>query len=88
MKLLALQGGGCLGKGQAVALRELEFDAGRPLHQVFDLVGGTSVGALIGAAVAVGLPMKAVNDFFDQAAPKIFARHWFTNFHQLSLIHI
>lgn len=73
MKILALQGGGVLGKGQAVALRELELDGPTPLWQRFDLVGGTSVGALIGAAVAIGLPMKGVNDFFDKSAPKIFA---------------
>ena len=83
MKILALQGGGCRGKAQAVALRELELDGPTPLWQRFDLIGGTSVGAIIGAAVAIGLPMKAVNDFFDQSAPKIFTSHWWTPVTQL-----
>ena len=92
MKILSLQGGGVLGKGQAVALRELELDAPAgaaplPLWRRFGLVGGTSVGALIGAAVAIGLPMKAVNDFFDVSAPKIFGGSpvgpWWNTFTQL-----
>ena len=83
MKILALQGGGCRGKAQAVALRELELNGPTPLWQRFGLVGGTSVGAIIGAAVAIGLPMKSVNDFFDEAAPKIFARSAWNSLRQL-----
>jgi uncharacterized protein len=73
MKSLALQGGGCLGKGQAVALVELERRAGKPLCQIFQLVGGTSVGSIIGAPIACGLPMTKVNQFFDEDAPVIFS---------------
>jgi patatin-like phospholipase/acyl hydrolase len=73
MKTLALQGGGCLGKGQAVALVELEKRAGKPLCQIFGFVGGTSVGAIIGGPVACGIPMAQVNQFFDQDAPVIFS---------------
>lgn len=76
MNVLSLQGGGVLGKGQAVALRELELDGLKPLWQRFDLVGGTSVGSILGAALAVGLPMEAVNRFFDRDAPKIFRHSW------------
>jgi patatin-like phospholipase/acyl hydrolase len=72
MKTLALQGGGCLGKGQAVALVELEARAGRPLYQVFGLVGGTSVGSIIGGPLACGLPMAQVDNFFNLDAPVIF----------------
>lgn len=71
-KVLALQGGGCLGKGQAVWLREYEQRQGVRLCEYFQLVGGTSVGSINGAAIAVGLPMSEVNRFFDQEAPKIF----------------
>jgi patatin-like phospholipase/acyl hydrolase len=73
VKTLALQGGGCLGKGQAVALVELERRAGKPLCQIFGFVGGTSVGSIIGAPVACGIPMTQVNQFFDQDAPVIFS---------------
>ena len=58
MKTLALQGGGCLGKGQAVALVELEKQAGKPLSQIFGFIGGTSVGAIIGAPLACGLSAR------------------------------
>jgi hypothetical protein len=83
MKLLALQGGGCRGKAQAVALRELEMNGDTPLWQRFGIVGGTSVGAIIGAAVSLGVPMKAVNDFFDQAAPEIFEGSWWCDVRRL-----
>jgi patatin-like phospholipase/acyl hydrolase len=73
VKTLALQGGGCLGKGQAVALVELENRAGKPLCQIFGFVGGTSVGSIIGAPLACGIPMTRVNQFFDQDAPVIFS---------------
>ena len=72
MKTLALQGGGCLGKGQAVALVELESRAGKPLCQIFSLVGGTSVGSIIGGPLACGLPMVQIDNFFNQDAPVIF----------------
>lgn len=71
-KILSLQGGGCLGKGQAVALAALEAQAGKPIAQVFDLVGGTSVGAILGACIASGAAAQELNDFFDLSAPKIF----------------
>ena len=76
MNVLALQGGGCLGKGQATFLQSLEQKAG-PLHEAFDLVAGTSVGCLIGACVATEVPTARINQFFDESAPKIFhANPW------------
>jgi uncharacterized protein len=33
--------------------------------------------------VAIGLPMEAVNDFFDQAAPEIFRANWFSKISSL-----
>lgn len=83
MKTLALQGGGCLGKGQAVALVELERQAARPLGEIFGLIGGTSVGAIIGGAIAGGIPMARVDQFFDREAPVIFADDFLKRMRQL-----
>jgi len=83
MNILALQGGGTHGKGQVVALLSLELATKAPLCATFSSVGGTSVGSIIGAAVAIGLPMKAVNGFFDKSAPEIFARGIFTPIRQM-----
>lgn len=70
-RILALQGGGCLGKGQAYWLAEYERINGQ-LCEFFDMVGGTSVGSINAACVAIGLPMSEANRFFDSEAPKIF----------------
>jgi patatin-like phospholipase/acyl hydrolase len=73
VKTLAIQGGGCLGKGQAVAFVELEKRATKPLYEIFGFVGGTSVGAIIGAPLACGITMAQVDKFFDEDAPVIFS---------------
>jgi predicted acylesterase/phospholipase RssA len=54
-------------------LVELEQSAGRPLWEIFGLIGGTSVGAILGAPAACGIPMTQVNEFFDNDAPVIFS---------------
>jgi len=72
MNTLALQGGGTRGKWQAVALQQVETKTGKPFWQLYDLVGGTSVGAILGSLIAAGLSASTINSFFDQYAPKIF----------------
>lgn len=47
---------------------------GTRLCDVFDLVGGTSTGALVAAAVALGLPMAEVSDFYLHRARRTFSR--------------
>ena len=48
-KILSLAGGGVRGLLSLDFLIELEKQTGRPVHKSFDLIVGTSVGALIGA---------------------------------------
>ena len=43
---VGLQGGGCLGKGQTVAMAFLVKLIGKPLWQFFTAAFGTSVGAI------------------------------------------
>ncbi|KAG2446236.1 hypothetical protein HXX76_000828 [Chlamydomonas incerta] len=51
LRVLALDGGGMRGLALVQILRHIERRTGRPLHALFDLVVGTSTGAI----VAVGL---------------------------------
>eukprot|EP00198_Chlamydomonas_reinhardtii_P013397 XP_001702734.1 predicted protein [Chlamydomonas reinhardtii] len=51
LRVLALDGGGMRGLALVQILRHIEKRTGRPLHGLFDLVVGTSTGAI----VAVGL---------------------------------
>jgi hypothetical protein len=72
MNGLSLQGGGCLGYGQTLILTEAESRWGAPAYSIFDIVGGTSVGSIVGAAVSTGMPAKLISQFFTQQAPLIF----------------
>lgn len=72
MKILSLQGGGCLGKGQAAILPTIEQLAGKPIALAFDLIVGTSVGSFNGGMAAAGIPTLTINSFFDKYAPDIF----------------
>lgn len=58
-RLLALDGGGIRGLMELVILAEIEKKTGRKIHELFDLVGGTSTGGII--ALVLGLNLKGVN---------------------------
>lgn len=53
-RVLCLSGGGAKGIAQIEVLKKLESDFGKPLHEVYDLIAGTSVGAINAAIVASG----------------------------------
>ena len=52
LRVLTLDGGGARGMIMVEALRKLEFETGRRVHEMFDLVVGTSSGGLLGALLA------------------------------------
>jgi hypothetical protein len=79
MHCLALQGGGCLGYGQTLILSQAEQHWNRPSAAVFEMIGGTSVGSIIGACLSVGLHAKQIENFFTQEAPKIFKASWWNH---------
>ena len=49
--ILAIDGGGTRGLIPALILAELERRIGRPLHECFDLIAGTSTGGIIAAGL-------------------------------------
>ena len=85
-RILSLDGGGVRGLISLGILlhieRELASRSSKPsnfrLSQYFDLIGGTSAGALIAAMLAMGLPVQRVIDIFFRLAPEIFgnANRW------------
>jgi predicted acylesterase/phospholipase RssA len=72
-RILAVSGGGFLGLFAAGVLAQLEADAGEPLGRRFDLIAGTSVGALIAAALACEVPMVDVVELFQRHGPAVFS---------------
>ena len=73
-RILAIDGGGVRGIIPAVALAELERVTGTPVREQFDFVAGTSTGALIVAAVAVGIPAQRIVEMYTDRAPQLFRR--------------
>lgn len=73
MNTLSLQGGGVLGYGQVLILSNLEAQSKLPISSIFEMIGGTSVGSIIGAPLALGIPASKIEDFFTKDAPFIFS---------------
>jgi patatin-like phospholipase/acyl hydrolase len=71
-RILSLSGGGIRGIFQAVYLREIETQLGKPVREYFDLVAGTSTGAIIGLGVALGLDLNKIVQLFETHGSSIF----------------
>lgn len=80
-RILSLDGGGVRGLISLGVLlhleRELASRTTNPrafrLCHYFDLIGGTSAGALIATMLALGLPVQRIIDIFFRMAPRIFS---------------
>jgi hypothetical protein len=79
-RLLALDGGGIRGVISLGFLAEMERllraqgGPDRSLGDWFDLIGGTSTGAIIAAALALGHGTREIEDFYRKRASLIFRR--------------
>jgi uncharacterized protein len=71
-RILSLDGGGIRGCLTACALVELEKQIGKPCREVFAYAAGTSTGALIASAIAVGLPAEQILGIYQNRAKEIF----------------
>ena len=58
----------------AVWLAALEEQTGSRARDHFDFVAGTSTGALIAAAVAVGIPARTIVELYVDRAPMLFSK--------------
>lgn len=76
--VLAFDGGGVRGAISVAFLQAIEriTDAGtdQPLAQRIDLAGGTSTGAIISGALALGYSAEDIRAFYMKLAPRIFKR--------------
>lgn len=72
-RILSVSGGGFLGVFAAGVLARLEARCGEPLGRRFDLIAGTSVGAVLAAALACELPMDDVVALFRRHGPEVFS---------------
>jgi patatin-like phospholipase/acyl hydrolase len=72
VKILSLSGGGIRGIFQAVFLREIASQLRMPLREQFDLITGTSTGAIIALGIALDVALDKVVDLFETHGPEIF----------------
>jgi uncharacterized protein len=98
-RILALDGGGVRGALSIGYLERLEKQiegiAGKPipLCDWFDLIGGTSTGAIIACALALGYRASDIRDRYKVLGPRVFRRPFYrlsgiqAKFDARSLIH-
>lgn len=81
-RILALDGGGIKGVMTLEILRKIEEIVERKhgharLSDHFDLIGGTSTGAIIAGALAIGKPVADIAKLYDQLGNQIFDTKWY-----------
>ena len=75
--ILALDGGGTRGIYTAQLLANIEQAFQRRIKTCFDLIAGTSTGAIIAGAAVSDIPMQDIVELFETETPHIFRRRWY-----------
>lgn len=73
-RILSLDGGGAKGFYSLGVLREIEGLAGKHLHETFDLIFGTSTGAIIASLLALGRSVEEIHALYKEHVVKIMQR--------------
>lgn len=73
-RILSLSGGGIRGIFQATFLSKISKELPLPLWSNFDLICGTSTGAIVGMAVAMGIDTDRIVDLYRDKGDKIFRK--------------
>jgi uncharacterized protein len=76
-RILSLDGGGAKGFYSLGVLKQLEaLLGGGPLSSQFDLIFGTSTGAIIGALLALGRSVDSIKALYESHVPNLMATRW------------
>ena len=70
--ILSIDGGGIRGIIPLACLIELEKIQGRPSREIFDMVAGTSTGAVIAAGLALGMSARGLMAIYRNLAESAF----------------
>ncbi|CEF98287.1 Patatin/Phospholipase A2-related [Ostreococcus tauri] len=75
VRILALDGGGIRGRATLQMLKRIEQGTGRPIHELFDLVIGTSTGAILATASCVKkYSLDHCDEIYRKLGRKIFSQ--------------
>ena len=72
--ILALDGGGTRGIYAAQVLAKIEEAFGVQARECFDLIAGTSTGAIIAGAAAAGIQLDEVVELFERNSARVFRK--------------
>jgi hypothetical protein len=72
--ILSVDGGGIRGIIPLACLVQLEKKEGKPAPELFDMVTGTSTGAVIAGGIALGLSARGLLALYRELAKKAFQR--------------
>lgn len=85
VRVLSLSGGGARGIYQARFLDRLEREYKKRIAEIFDVVAGTSTGAIIAALLANGVSAQDIVTLFRSRSSSIFQKKRFAFFRRGSL---
>lgn len=74
MKMLSIDGGGIRGVFPIAILQSIETELDTPVGELFDVIAGTSTGAIIASAAAMKIPMDQIMESYHAYGKKIFTR--------------
>ena len=73
-RILALDGGGAKGFYTLGVLKEIEGMLNCPLYKRFDLVFGTSTGAIIASLIALGYEVDQIHELYKRYVPTVMSK--------------
>ncbi len=73
-RILSLDGGGAKGFYTLGVLKEIEAMLNCPLYKRFDIVFGTSTGAIIAALIALGCKIDEIHDLYKKHVPTVMGQ--------------
>src|ERR1700733_11875556 len=73
-RILSLDGGGAKGFYTLGVLREIQGMIKCPLYERFNLIYGTSTGAIIASLIALGYEIDVIHDLYKSHVPNIMAK--------------
>lgn len=74
LRVLTLDGGGAKGFYTLGVLKEIEAMVECPLHQKFDMVFGTSTGAIIASLIALGHDIDSILRLYRKHVPTVMSQ--------------
>jgi patatin-like phospholipase/acyl hydrolase len=77
-RILTIDGGGLRGAYAVHLLKRIEDELGPVWDKSFDLISGTSTGAIIAAGLACGISASRGEQVFLEEGRRIFRKRWFT----------